>query len=61
MNKELKQAIVNYIFENENEFSLNHSVTSHFKAYIYDSEGYYLIGGKEVGSFIHKAIELLAD
>lgn len=59
--KELKQAIINWLFENGNRFCrLNHCIDS-FRAYIYDANGNYLIGGKEVAEFIEKADKLLFD
>ena len=61
MRKELKQAIINYIFENEKEFQLTNSVKTKFRAYIYDADGNYLIGGKEVAEFIDKAIKLIDE
>lgn len=61
VNKVLKQAIINWLFENENVFSrLNHCIDA-FRAYIYDAKGNYLIGGKEVAEFIEKADKLLSD
>ncbi len=59
MKKELKQAIINFIFENEKDFQLVNNTTDNFKAYIYDSKGEYLIGGEDVKEFINKAIELI--
>ena len=61
MNKELKKAIVDFIFDNEKEFNLNNSTTDNFRAYIYDSKGEYLIGGKDVSDFIGKAIDLIIN
>ena len=59
MKKELKQAIINFIFENENDFQLTNNTTSKFRLYIYDDAGEYLIGGEDVKTFINKAVELL--
>jgi hypothetical protein len=59
MRKELKQAIVNYIFDNEKNFQLYTATKTHFKEYIYDSKGEYLIGGNDVSTFIDNAIILL--
>lgn len=59
--KELKQAIINWLFENETEFNRLRSCTNAFRAYIYDENGNYLIGGKEVAEFIEKADKLLFD
>lgn len=52
MNNELKKAIVNYMIDNSKEFQLGNHTTAKFRAYIYDVNGNYLIGGKEVGEFI---------
>lgn len=59
MKTELKKAIVNFIFENEKEFQIINSVKNKFRLYIYDNDGNYLIGGKEVAVFIEDSIELL--
>jgi len=61
MRKELKKAIIDYIFENEKEFKLTNSVTNKFRAYIFDADGNYLIGGKEVMEFIEKVEKLIID
>ena len=61
MTKELKQAIINYIFENEKEFQLTNSVKMKFRPYIYDADGNYLIGGEEVYDFIIEAIKLIKN
>ena len=60
MNKELKYAIISFIFENETQFQLMNNTSEEFKAYIYDSKGNYLIGGEEVYNFIKNAVKLLA-
>ena len=59
MKTELKKAIVNFIFENLNEFQINNATTDKFRPYIYDAEGNYLIEGEEVSNFIGDAIKLL--
>ena len=61
MRKELKKAIIDYIFENEKEFQLTNLVTDKFRAYIYDADGNYLIGGEEVYDFIIEAIKLIKN
>lgn len=53
MHIELKKAIVNYMFENINQFQIVNSTKSEFKQYIYTPEGKYCIGGEEVGEFIN--------
>lgn len=59
MKKELKQAIVNFIFDNEKEFQLYTATQKKFRDYIFDSAGEYLIGGNEVSTFINETIDLL--
>ena len=59
MRTELKKAIIDFIFENEKQFQINNAVTEKFRAYIYDADGNYLIGGKDVSEFIDKAIKLI--
>ena len=61
MNKELKKAIIAYIFENEKQFQITTNVTDKFRAYIYDSKGEYLIGGQQVYNFIEAAIDLIIN
>lgn len=60
MTIELKWAIANYIHDNVTLFGLHNATTNEFKAYIYDDEGEYLIGGEEVAEFIGDAIRVLA-
>lgn len=59
MKKELKKAIIDFIFEKEKEFQLHNATIEKFRPYIYDSNGNYLIGGEEVSIFISKAVKLL--
>jgi len=59
MNTELKKAIVNFIFENENEFQLHNATSEKFRPYIYDASGNYLIGGEEVSEFITNFLKLM--
>lgn len=59
MKKELKQAIINFIFENEKDFQIINNTTEKFRLYIYDNSGEYLIGGEDVRDFIKNAIQLL--
>lgn len=61
MNKQLKQEIINFIFENEKVFQLQSITIGNFKEYIYNSQGNYLIGGKGVAEFIGKAVKLLTN
>lgn len=59
MKKELKKAIIDFIFEKEKEFQLHNATIEKFRLYIYDSNGNYLIGGEDVANFISMAIKLL--
>ena len=59
MNTQLKQAITNFIFDNLNEFQLVNATTRHFRPYIYDAQGEYLYGGKQVTNFIKQATQLI--
>lgn len=61
MKKELKKAIINFIFDNDKEFQLHHAVTNKFRQYIYDSDGNYIIGGEDVSNFIDEALHLIID
>ena len=61
MNKQLKQEIINFIFENEKVFQLQSITIGNFKQYIYNSQGNYLIGGEDVAEFIGKAVKLLTN
>ena len=60
MNKQLKKAIVDFILDNDKVFNLRNIVSEKFRAYIYDSQGEYLIGGEEVSIFIYGAVFLLS-
>ena len=59
MNKDLKKAIVNYMFDNANEFQLNSATTEKFRQYIFTPEGDWCFGGKEVSEFIKMAEKLV--
>ena len=59
MRLELKQAIINWIIENINEFQLVIACHDEFRPYIYNKEGNYLIGGEKVSQFIDDAIKLI--
>lgn len=61
MEQELKQAIINKIFENINEFQLTNYIKNDFNNYIYDEKGEYLIGGEKVSEFINEAIKLIIN
>lgn len=52
MHKELKRSIVNWLLDNENTWQRINECITEFKAYIYNADGNYLIGGEEVVEFI---------
>ena len=56
---ELKKEIINWLIENKNVWQRVNECSEHFKNYIYNEDGNYLIGGKEVMEFIKKADILL--
>lgn len=61
MNTHLKEQIVYQVQCNAKDFQLVKFITDQFKAYIYDAQGNYLIGGKEVENFIKDFINLYTN
>lgn len=61
MNWGLMQAICEFIADNHNEFQLLNATTRQFREYIFDKEGEYLIGGKQVSSYIIKQTKLMQE
>lgn len=61
MNHTLQKAIMDWLFEHRELFGLKQGATQEFRAYIYDADGQYLIGGARVNGFISKAIELIKE
>lgn len=59
MCKELKQAIINWLLENENQWQRANACHEVFSGYIYNSKGHYLIDGKNVSDFIDAADKLI--
>lgn len=57
--KELKKVILMWLLEHENEWQRVNTCIDEFRNYIYSDNGNYLIGGKNVASFIKKADNLL--
>lgn len=49
---ELRKAIVEWLLENENVWQRTNECREHFRQYIYNDEGNYIIGGKKVSDFI---------
>ena len=58
MNPLLKKTIILWIFENDKNWQLNNATTEQFRAYIYDADGNYLIGGEEVSEFIKDFLKI---
>ena len=56
---ELKKVIIEWLIENKNEWQRVNACGDHFRQYIYDDKGAYIIGGKNVVEFISKADKLL--
>ena len=59
MYKELKQAFLKWLLENENQWNRVSACNEAFRAYIFDASGNYLIGGQVVSKFITDADKLL--
>lgn len=52
IHRELKRAIIYWLLDHEYEFQRVNTCMNHFKAYIYDADGNYLIGSEDVYKFI---------
>lgn len=59
MYKELKKAILQWLLDNENQFSRVTSCKDYFRQYIYNDAGEYIIGGLNTAKFIEEADKLL--
>lgn len=57
--KQLKYEIINWLFENENEWQRVNHCHDAFREYIYNKDGNYLIGGENVSKFIEDADKLI--
>ena len=57
--KELKKEIIKWLLENENKWQRLNSCKEEFRNYIYDDEGNFLIGGKDVSDFVREANNLI--
>lgn len=55
----LKKVIIDWLFDHPNVWNRKNVCTDTFRAYVYDSAGNYLIGGKDVYEFIGAAEELI--
>lgn len=59
MYPELKKAIIDWLFENKNQWQRVNACHECFRQYIYTPEGNYCIGGKVVSDFISAADKLI--
>lgn len=59
MNRKLKIAIINWLIAHESEWQRVNACREAFRAYIYDADGNYLIGGETVSDFIPAADKLI--
>ena len=59
INPELKQAIINYIFEKYNTFNRLNNTIHNFKNYIYDENWNYLIWWKDILEWIQNIDKLI--
>jgi len=58
MNDKLKNAIINFVIDNQKEFQLINATVEKFRTYIYNSDGNYLIDDKDISEFIKDFIKL---
>ena len=61
MRKELKKAIIEWIFGNLNKWQITNECINEFRQYIYKEDGEYCIGGKAVSNFIDEEIKLIQE
>ncbi len=59
VNLKVKQAILNWLIENSNQWNTTAICKEAFNQYIHDANGIYLIGGQEVEKFIDDANALI--
>ena len=59
MYKELKEEILRWLLEHENEWQRVNTCKEIFRQYIFNADGNYLIGGQTVSEFITEADKLL--
>ena len=58
MNIKLKKAICEWLLDNPNAWQRVNACHDAFRAYVYDGNGNFLIGGEEVSAFISAADKL---
>ena len=56
---ELMKLIINWLFDNKDAYQRVNTCKEYFKPYIYDVDGNYLIGGKEISNFITGANQMI--
>lgn len=59
MQYSLMKRIFNYVVDNRNDFQVLNAAVSEFRAYIFDDQGEYLIGGEQVHTFIQDSLTLM--
>lgn len=59
VHKELKKEIFNWLLENENKWQRLNACKDEFRRYIFNEDGEFLIGGREVYDFIFEVDTLL--
>lgn len=59
MNTDLKLAIINFMFENKNNFQLLTHTKEKFRQYIFTPEGNFCFGGEIVSEFINLSDKLI--
>ena len=57
--KELRKAILDWLFENENAWNRVNACVEQFRMYIYYEQGRFMIGWKDVLGFIREADMLM--
>lgn len=61
INNDLKKAMADWVFEHINEYQLYNAASEHFRAYIFDANGNWLIGGEANYNFLHKLIDIIIE
>ena len=59
MNKKLKKEIIKWFWDNENEFQRINKAAEVFRQYIFNSNGNFIHGGKDVYNFLAKVDNFL--
>lgn len=59
MNRELKKAILDWLYEHPDAWQRTNACREAFRPYLYDYNGNWLIGAEEIDEFISKAAKLI--